>query len=314
MKFTSFSMKRNTNMTITSRFWSLFAIVLTFEAGLARAQVAAVATFEPSRVETGDTFVLRVIVSGSNVAPREVRFAPWAGTIPMANVLSKSTWQRSGDKWRQDFTLIAFDSAEYELPPLYVRTHLGDSIPTNPLQLSVRPTPASDDLADMAPARDIRREPVEWLDYWPWILAIAFIPAGLIWWRLRRKKPVQIAPVLPTPVQEAPLSAYAKALQQLEALEQAQGWKHKELKEYFADLSLVLREYLEHRYRIPAMESTTREIVGQLRHTDYPESLKGPLRELLDQADGVKYAQSHPAAEVPLQALRKARFIVEKTI
>lgn len=300
-------------MILSSRFWSLFAIILTFGSGLSHAQVTAVAAFEPSRVETGDTFVLRVIVSGSSVAPREVRFAAWAGTIPMANVLSKSSWQRSGDKWRQDFTLIAFDSAEYELPPLYVRTHLGDSIPTNPLQLSVRPTPASDDLADMAPARDIRREPVQWLDYWPWLLAAVVVLAGLIWWRLRRKKPVPPVPVTAVPAMEAPLSAHEKALRHLAAMEEAQPWKHKALKEYFADLSLVMREYLEHRYRIPAMESTTREIVNQLRSTDYPESLKGALREILDQADGVKYAQSHPAAEVSLQALRKARFIVEKT-
>lgn len=298
------------------KLYTLFlyvAAMLLFASCPTWAQVRAVATLAPARVETGDTFALRVIVSGTAVAPREVRFAAWAGLLPMANVLSKSEWRRSGDTWRQDFTLIAFDSADHALPPLYVYTHLGDSIPTNPLQLKVFPTPASADLADMAPVRDIRREPVHWTDYWPW-MAGAVLLIGLLWWRFGRKKPkVALPPPVQPDIQQPSLPAHLRALQQLDAMERQQIWKQNGLKEYYVELSLVVRAYLENRYRIPAMESTTREIMGQLHATDYPESLKGTLKEALDQADGVKYAQSKPAAEAPLQALRKVRFLVEKT-
>lgn len=292
----------------------LFVFAVLLQAALPLyAQVTAVATLEPARVETGDTFALRVIVSGTTVAPKEVRFAAWANLLPMANVLAKSEWQHIGNKWRQDFTLIAFDSADYVLPPLYVRTHLGDSIPTNPLQLKVFPTPGSDRPIDMAPVRDIRREPTHWTDYWAWMLGVVLL-TGLLWWRFGRKNATKL-PIAPVeaPIQQPTLPAHLRALQQLDALEQQQSWKKEGLKEYYAALSLVTREYLENRYRVPALESTTQEIMGQLRATDYPESLKGALREALDQADGVKYAQSKPSAEAPLQALRKVRFLVEKT-
>ena len=275
------------------------------------AQPKAVATITPTRVVAGDSFALRILVSGTNVAPKAVSLAPWYGHCPPANILSQTGWQKSGAQWRQDFTLIAFDSATWDLPPLYIRTHLGDSVPTNALRLEVVP-PFAEQLGvgDMSPARDIRREAAHWSDDWPWALAILALCAAVFWaWRKKRArvKPAPIAEAVPPPV---PFSVIT--LQRLEAMEREQIWKHGSLPDFFTDLSLVVRTYLEHRFAIPATESTTYEIMGMLPKQAFPDSLKGALKEVLSQADRVKYARSEPAKEAPLQSIRKAKFLVEQ--
>ncbi|HND87524.1 MAG TPA: hypothetical protein PK971_04305, partial [Saprospiraceae bacterium] len=100
----------------------------------ASAQTTATAALNRPVVEAGDTFSMRVLVAGMQSEPRRVDFSAWyaAGFAP-ENVLSRSAWSRSGARWVQQFTLICFDSAALRLPPLYVHTHLGDSLPNNPL-------------------------------------------------------------------------------------------------------------------------------------------------------------------------------------
>lgn len=277
-----------------------------------RAQPTATASLDPARVETGDTFALRVLVSGAKVAPKRVDFSAWKSYLPAKNILSQSAWTRSGAQWVQRFTLIAFDSADWQLPPLTVHLHLGDTVQTNTLALGVTPTPASADPLEMDAIRDIYREPAHWTDYWPWAAGILTILLLLIWYvrrKRKRQKPV-FTEVKPTPVAVPPNEI---ALQKLAALEQEKPWKKDRLLEYYAALSMIIREYLEHRYGILALESTTREIAALLKPTAFPDDLKAPLDYLLQQADMIKYAETTPPAAFHEKALENARTIVLKT-
>lgn len=276
-------------------------------------QVTANAVFNPERVETGDTFSLRVLVSGTNVAPKEVEFAAWDSLLPVKNVLARSEWRRSGPQWVRHFTLIAFDSASLQLPPLVVRLHLGEAIPTNPLQLTVAPTPATADLSDMETIRDIRREPAMWLDYWPWgagALALLLV----LRWLTRRRKPRRPAtvPTAPAPA-GPPVPAHQHALSQLALLEKQQLPQKGEFNAFYTSLSLILREYLEQRYGIAALESTTREIAQILASGQFPKNLLGRLEDLLNKTDWVKYASTLPPPAYHEIALQEAREIVKNT-
>ena len=274
------------------------------------AQVRASASFDPERVEAGDTFSLRVLISGVRVAPKRVSFAAWHDHFPAENIRSRSEWSRSGAQWVQQFTLIAFDSATLELPPLSVQLHLDDTVQTNSLQLNVRAPSAAAELRDMETIRDIRREPTYWYDYWPWGLAV-LLPALLAVWYFRRRQkrplPAIAAPVAPGP---ADLPPHELALQKLAALEQQQLWQNDQTGAYYAGLSLIVREYLENRFGIRALESTTREIVALLPQTDFPDNQKAVLDHLLQQADLVKYAEIPPPKTYHEQAMEKAKGLI----
>lgn len=63
---------------------------------------------------------------------------------------------------------------------------------------------------------------------------------------------------------EKPLLPHELALQKLVALQQQKLWQKGDVKPYQSELTFIIREYLENRFNIQALESTTDEIVQNL--------------------------------------------------
>lgn len=279
------------------------------------AQTAASAVFDRAVVETGDTFTLRVLVGGTQVEPKKVDFGAWyAAAFSPENVLSRSAWSRSGERWVQQFTLIVFDSARLRLPPLLVRLHLGDSVLTNPLELVVRPTPAHADISSADPIRPILREPPHWTDYWLEALSATLFTA-LVLWYFRRKKtlPPAPAPPQPEPLQPPKPPLHEQVLGRLAILERQKLWKKGHVAQFYAELSLVVRDYLEQRFGVAALESTTRHILPMLKNTGFPAAQHEALRHLLHEADMAKYADHLPSEQTCEHAIAAARRLVIAT-
>jgi len=158
--------------------------------------------------------------------------------------------------------------------------------------------------------RDIYREPVSWMDYWPWG-AGGLALLGIFFWYVRKKnRRPPVAIIQPVAVAPPLISAREIALTKLDALQQAQLWKKDQIKEHYATLSLIVREYLEGNYGIAALESTTIEIMPLLASSNFPATQKTSLREILNQADMVKYAQSQPKETAHEDILDKTRKLV----
>ncbi len=278
----------------------------------AAAQSSANAVFDKTSVETGDTFVLRVTLTGVRTEPGKVDFSPWRDLLPADNILSRSGWSRSSGRWVSQYTLIAFDSAGLQLPPLKIFLHTGDTLRTNALALTVKPTYATADVSEAETIRGIQREPVLWTDYWPWALSAILFLVLITWW-LRRKKP-KPAVVVQTQAPPPPvIPPHQTALQKLTILEQKQLWKQGVIEPFYAELSLIVREYLEGRFKIPALESTTREILPLLTNAGFPDHLNGVLREILHESDMTKYAQHPPPEKFHAKALDMARQLILAT-
>ncbi|MBL7826310.1 MAG: hypothetical protein JNJ57_06740 [Saprospiraceae bacterium] len=288
------------------RYYFLTILFLAIGCVTTYAQPTAYATLKPEVVETGDTFQLTVLVSSLPASPKSVDFASWSKIFPLENILSKTSWRRSGAQWIQQFTLIAFDSSRLNLPPLTVFTSTGNPLPTNELSLTVYPT-RGESIEAMAPIRDIVSEPVIWLDYWPWAAGflLLLLIIGYVIRRPASRVPLPQAPPAVQPVQE--LRPIEIALKKLNDLQNKQLWKHETEKEHYAELSLILREYLERRRRFEAMESTTTEINRFLAATGIPKDQLRQLNEMLNKSDLVKYAQSRPPQKDHEAMLETAR-------
>ncbi len=289
----------------------ILALLLFCSLGIA-AQGSVNAVFDKNTVETGDTFVLRVMVANATAEPGKVDFSTWKELLPEENILSQSRWSRTGGRWVKQFTLIAFDSARLELPPLKVFLRSGEAVASNPLEITVKPTYATADVNVAEPIRDIQREPTLWTDYWPYAAGAVFL-FGLIYWFSKRKKPKQAPAVQAAPPPLPTVPPHETALRQLAILEKQKLWKQGKLEQFYAELSLVVREYLENRFSVPALESTTREILPMLKSKGFPENLNGALKEILHQADMAKYAQNPPPDEFHEKALDEARRLVKAT-
>ncbi len=91
-----------------------------------------------------------------------------------------------------------------------------------------------------------------------------------------------------------------KATSLLNNLEKKELWQKGEIKEYYSELTDIARNYIEEAIEIPAMESTTSELIAGLKAasvkkkmTVTPETIEN-LERVLKQADLVKFAKSKP--------------------
>lgn len=107
--------------------------------------------------------------------------------------------------------------------------------------------------------------------------------------------------------------AHELALKKLENLTSSAYHLNGEIKMFYSELSLILRTYLEERYRFPALENTTDEILIALQPRVPAASTRGRLHEILSVADLVKFAKAEPAVEVHISMLQKAKEFVELT-
>ncbi len=237
-------------------------------------------------------------MSGTSAKPDRVDFGNWAAFLPdEAQVLTRGDWQQSGGKWVRNYTLIIFDSVNQIVPPLAVHLLSGDSVLTNPMQLAVMPVRVSGDLSELAPIRGLHAESLAWTDF-ALLVGGAFALGGIALFFINRKKrrarptpPVQQTVVEKPADLPPPTPAHTLALQELARLGREKPWQKGNIKEYYAELSLIVRQYLEARYQISAPESTTREIEAMLRQTGFPKERMGDLRKILEQSDLAKYAQ-----------------------
>lgn len=79
-------------------------------------------------------------------------------------------------------------------------------------------------------------------------------------------------------------------------------WQNNKVKEYYSELTEIIRGYIERELKVPALEKTTDEIVEALKDFNDAETIITSeetikkLKELLQEADLVKFAKSKPLA------------------
>jgi hypothetical protein len=99
-------------------------------------------------------------------------------------------------------------------------------------------------------------------------------------------------------------------MEKLGALKESRIWEKGEIKEYHSQLTYIIREYLENRYHIPALESTSLEILRDLKnHITEAEIIKS-TDDILNIADWVKFAKGIPEENANALALERAIEIV----
>ncbi|NNE29072.1 MAG: hypothetical protein HKN16_05525 [Saprospiraceae bacterium] len=90
---------------------------------------------------------------------------------------------------------------------------------------------------------------------------------------------------------------HEKALEAIKEIERKEDWKKLELKSFYSDLTRVLRQYLEDRFEMPAMESTSSEILESARNEGLDAGYLEKMKHLLPMSDMVKFAKAEPAEE-----------------
>jgi hypothetical protein len=165
-------------------------------------------------------------------------------------------------------------------------------------------------VAGNPPLKDIReleRRPLSgWM--WPAILVALLAVSWLVLRHRRRRKDQRVAAmpaVVESPAPEP--TSYEIALARLHQVE-AENWPSRGLVEpYYEAVAQTLRQYLEDAHQVGALERTTAELVWALPPQLGRAGLRDACRELLTEADLVKFAEARPDAASAADFLTRAR-------
>ena len=192
------------------------------------------------------------------------------------------------------YGLTQFDSGRYVIPAIKIlinnKAYQTDSIAVEVANVQVDTLKQKMyDIKDIQPANDSLGN---WWKYLLGLLVILAIGAGIYWFIKKKQKKKIEEEVYKTPIE--------KATSLLNNLEKKELWQKGEIKEYYSELTDIARNYIEEAIEIPAMESTTSELIAGLRAASVKKKMTlsaetiENLERVLKQADLVKFAKSKP--------------------
>jgi hypothetical protein len=230
-------------------------------------------------------------------------------TIPNANF----------EHYILNYTLTSFDSGYYAIPPqIIIDNKTGDTILGNPLGFAVNTYKI--DSTNAGRFFDIK-EPYqapwtlkEFLDEYLSIILIVLLLIILVivglWYLKKREKVVKVEPKKVIPKE----AAHIIAIRDLTQLKEKKLWQADRTKQYYVELSDIVRAYLENRFKIAALEQTSHEIIEsiELGRLLNKEQI-GDLKQILSLSDMAKFAKAKPLANENDLALKNAFELVEQT-
>jgi hypothetical protein len=204
---------------------------------------------------------------------------------------------RNGARYEliKKYGLTQFDSGKYTIQRIPVLIN-GKPVFSDSIKVEVNDIQVDTLKQKMYDIKDIAEveSPIgTWLIYILIFLAIGI--AGYFIYQFIKKR--QNQPKAEVIVFKSPIEKATTLLQQLENKEL---WQKGEIKHYYSELTDIARNYIEEEIHIPAMESTTSELIDGLRKAAKQKKLKlsnetvENLEKVLMQADLVKFAKVKP--------------------
>lgn len=214
----------------------------------------------------------------------------------------------------QKIQLTSFTEGYFTLPPItvpYTRNGKGHTLQTKQLLLKVNTLEVSE-ATELQSIKGIIAEPFMLQDYLPYIVLIGglLLIAFVAWYLIKQSRKKEIFGEFA----KKKLPAHIIALKKLKKLDELQLWQSGKIKSFQSQITFVLREYLEGRFDVPALESTTDEIVSNLKAIHIDKEVIDELQTILQTADLVKFAKSEPPADVHQQAFDNITAFVNQTI
>lgn len=229
---------------------------------------------------------------------------------------ARVTTRDGRNEYRQRVIVTVFDTGHIDLR-LRVQYRLPDdttlfSVFTSPISLQVS-TVELDTTGTFRDIRDVLHIP---LTVWDYLLLLALLVLLLLmlWFGYRWYKKWKERPP-PETLQEAEpeIPAHVIALQALETLRARKLYQAGMHKQYQSEVTEILREYIERRHRIPALEQTSPEIISALAVYGISPELIEDLERILRIADMTKFAKYQPSEMQHEHAMEGATSFVNAT-
>ena len=277
-------------------FWSLVFFLFSF---LSFAQVTS--SIDSTSIKIGEqiTYKIEVETDTTNavIFPEGQTFMP----LEMIESYQPDTTKYDAKyKLIKKYGLTQFDSGKYVIPKQKIiiggKTFATDSMLVEVNDIVVDTTKQK--LYDVKPMIDVKKPSSNW---WLWVLLTIALVATigfLVYWFVWRKKPLTEEEKI------AQLPPYDRAKLALKQLDETKYLERAEIKEYYSELTFIIRKYLDEKVYDKALESTTDQLIDRLnilQEGNQIELSKDDIKNIeaiLKRADLVKFAKSAPDIEL----------------
>ena len=312
--------ERSRSLKILSLRLLLIFTLLFSVANINAQQIRATARLDSTNILIGDQIKLFLEIDYPKNVTVEFPEAPKVDSL--IEVLGKTkidTVQIENselEKQIRSYTITSFDSGFYRISPQWFKINVNgtvDSVPTNGVSLHVY----SMEIDTTRGLTDIKMPyaaPLTLKEVTPYILGILLIGAiiFLVLYSIKRRKKNKPFFALPKKPKEP---AHIIALRELDRIKSEKIWQKEKTKQYYSEVTDVLRTYIEDRFEIRAMEQTTDEILDSFRYRKDLISEKNyqNLSQILSVADLVKFAKYKTLPDDDNLTLVNSYFFVNDT-
>ncbi|AVI50502.1 DUF4381 domain-containing protein [Pukyongia salina] len=201
-----------------------------------------------------------------------------------------TTFEQAKYRLIKKYGLTQFDSGSYTIPPQKIvineRVFSTDSIMIEVADVPVDTTKQK--MYEIKPFIEVGSSPFNFLKLLYWLVPLLLI-VGVGWYLFRRKKQRE--------AREEQLPPYEEALASLQKLDASNLLKSRRSKDYYSQLTEIVKRYLDREIDDTALESTTDELIERLQlhkdagHFEFDSETIAKLNSILKRADLVKFAK-----------------------
>ena len=261
--------------------------------GFAQNQPNIYVKADTTKIRIGETINYEIVVDNADTGVNftEIKLDSFA----RVEVIESFDIDTLKNRLIKKYALTSFDSGRYVIPRQRVFVWSQEYL-TDSLMIDVNTVAVDTTKQQMYTIKSIQNEPYTFDDFksylW-WLLGALLLIGIILYFVLRKKETIEEI--------EAKIPPYQLALKRLSELDEKQLWQKNKIKQYYVELTDIVRTYIERELNIPALESTTDELLESI--TDFnsssnalniPKETIDKLNKLLKEADLVKFAKFKP--------------------
>lgn len=289
---------------------------ITLSSGISAQDASVSSRIDANKITVGDQVKL-FIEASHNAKQSKLQWAAIPDTFNSLEIVEKGKIDtvQQGDKitYKQRLLVTGFDSGSFKIPafqfPVMPTNGTPYTIQTDSFLLLVQTVPV-DTAQPFKGIKEIIPVKTSWTDYL-WLIVgiiILILLATVVFFYFRKNRKV----ASPVPVVRPPLeSSDSRALRLLNELEAQKLWQSDRIKEYYIQLSDIIRTYIEERFHTPALELTTDELLQKAKMHPEMRQQYDQLATILFTADLAKFAKAQPMPQEHTNAMELSKqFII----
>jgi hypothetical protein len=274
----------------------LYLFIFATYVGYSQENLSVLVEVDTTQIRIGEQIQYKITVDKAD----NVVFPSLEG-LGKLEIVSEEKPDTIANQLIKKYVLTGFDSGSYSIPKQQI--FLQDkSFFTDSLLVHVATVTVDTLKQKQFPKKPIVDEPVIFDDYrpyfiWLYLLLGLILLGGIIYFIIKRYYSDD------DKAKKEYIPPYQEAIEKLSSLDEKELWQNNMVKEYYSELTEIVRTYIGREVKIHTLEATTEELILMINKKNKANEIgisRDAIKQLeafLKHADFVKFAKLQPPAE-----------------